>query len=162
MYLFSNSKHFTPGVKILEFKSNRRHQDLAKRKIYTNHSNQNIFGGGNFLGGTNSGGEDFSAYENVSICNGYRISDILTFLGLGIKFSRWVKNSLGWGKIHQVGTSETARYVRSSSWHLQFNLCVVAYLRLCYTWPWKDEQKYRLIFLLVFCGISSCLERIWQ
>ena len=31
----------------------------------------------------------------------------LTFLGLGIKFSRWGKNSLGGVKIHQVGTSET-------------------------------------------------------
>ena len=39
-------KNFTPGVKILEFKSNRRHQDFPKSKIYTNHSNQNIFGGG--------------------------------------------------------------------------------------------------------------------
>ena len=38
----------------------------------------------------------------------------LTFLGLGIKFSRWGKNSLGGVKIHQVGTSETVRYVRSS------------------------------------------------
>ena len=27
----------------------------------------------------------------------------LTFLGLGIKFSRWGKNSLGGVKIHQVG-----------------------------------------------------------
>ena len=39
----------------------------------------------------------------------------LTFLGLGIKFSRWGKNSLGGVKVHQVGTSETVRYVRSSS-----------------------------------------------
>ena len=53
MYLLSNSKNFTPGVKILEFKSNRRHQDFTKSKIYTNH---NIFGGDNFLRGTNSGG----------------------------------------------------------------------------------------------------------
>ena len=75
IYLLSSSKNFTPGVNILEFKSNRRHQDFAKSKIYTNHWNQNIFGGDNFLGGTNSGG-DFSAYENVSICNGYRVSDI--------------------------------------------------------------------------------------
>ena len=35
----------------------------------------------------------------------------LTFLGLGIKFCRWGKNSLGGVKIHQVGTSETVRYV---------------------------------------------------
>ena len=39
----------------------------------------------------------------------------LTFLGLEIKFSRWGKNSLGGVKIHQVGTSETVRYVRSNS-----------------------------------------------
>ena len=50
IYLLSNSKNFTPGVKILEFKSNRRHQDFAKSKIYTNHSNQNILEGGNFWG----------------------------------------------------------------------------------------------------------------
>ena len=36
----------------------------------------------------------------------------LTFLGLGIKFSRWGKNSLGGVNIHQVGTGETVRYVR--------------------------------------------------
>ena len=45
IYLLSNSKNFTPGVKRLEFKSNRRHQDFPESKIYTNHSNQNIFGG---------------------------------------------------------------------------------------------------------------------
>ena len=39
----------------------------------------------------------------------------LTFLGLGIKLSRWGKNSLGGVKIHQVGRSEAVRYVRSSS-----------------------------------------------
>ena len=44
--------------------------------MYMNHLNQNIFGGRIFLGGTNSGGGNFSAYENVSICNGYRVSDI--------------------------------------------------------------------------------------
>ena len=36
----------------------------------------------------------------------------LTFLGLGIKFSRWGKNPLDGVKIHQVDTSETVRYVR--------------------------------------------------
>ena len=148
----------SPGVKILEFKSNRRHQDFPKSRIYTNHLNQKIFEGGNFWG-VQIRGADFSTYENVSICNGYRV---LIFLGLGIKFSRWGKNSLGGVKIHQVGTSETVRYVRSSFWHLQFNLCVSVYLRLCYTWPWKDERKYWLIFLLVFCRISSCLARIWE
>ena len=37
IYLLSNSKNFTPGVKILEFRSNRGHQDFPKSKIYTNH-----------------------------------------------------------------------------------------------------------------------------
>ena len=51
IYFLSNSTNFTPGVKILEFKSNRRHQDFPKSKIYKNHLNQTIFGGGNFFGG---------------------------------------------------------------------------------------------------------------
>ena len=89
----------------MEFKSNRGHQDFPKSKIYTNHSNQNIYGGGNFLGVQIRGG-NFSAYENVSISNGYRVSDIFR---IGDKFSRWGKNSLGGVKIHQVGTSETVR-----------------------------------------------------
>ena len=107
--LLSNSKNFTPGVKILEFKSNRRHQDFPKSKIYTNHSNQNIFGGGrgNFFGGT--------IFRPTKMLVFVMVIMFLTFLGLGIKFSRWGKNSLGGVKIHQVGTSETVRYVRSSS-----------------------------------------------
>ena len=98
----------------MEFKSNRRHQDFAKSKIYTNHSNQNIFGGGNFLGGTNSGrgGKIFRPTKMLVFA---MVIVFLTFLRLGIKFSRWGKNSLGGVKIHQVGTSETVRYVRSSS-----------------------------------------------
>ena len=37
----------------------------------------------------------------------------LTFLGLGVKFSRWIKLTR-WGKIHQVGTNETdIRYLGS-------------------------------------------------
>ena len=164
IYLLSNSKHFTPGVKVLEFKSNRRHQDFPKNKIYTNHSNQNIFGGVIFfLGGVQirRGGGDKNFWPTKMLVFAMVIL-FLIFLGLGIKVSRWGKNSLGGAKIHQVVTSETVRHVRSSSWHLQFNLCVLVYLRHCYTWPWKDEQKYRLIFLLVFCGIFSCLARIWQ
>ena len=43
---------------------------------------------------------DFSAYQNVSICNDYRVSD--TFR-IGVKFSRCSKNSLGGVKIHLVG-----------------------------------------------------------
>ena len=97
IYLLSNSKNFTPGVKILEFKSNRRHQDFPKSKIYTNHSNKNIFGGGNFLGGTNSeGGKIFRATKMLVFA---MVIAFLTFLGLGIKFSRWGKNSLGGVKI---------------------------------------------------------------
>ena len=97
----------------MESKSNRRHQDFAKSKIYTNHSNQNIFGGGNFLGGTNSeGGIIFRPTKMLVFA---MVIVFLTFLELGIKFSRWGKNSLGGVKIHQVGTSETVRYVTSSS-----------------------------------------------
>ena len=44
---YESWKYLTsPGVKILEFKPNRRRQDFPKSKIYTNHLNQNIFGGG--------------------------------------------------------------------------------------------------------------------
>ena len=98
----------------MEFKSNRRHQDFAKSKIYMNHSNQNIFGGGNFfLGGTNSEGSKI--FRPTKMLVFAMVIVFLTFLGLGIKFSRWGKNSLGGVKIYQVGTSETVRYVRSSS-----------------------------------------------
>ena len=110
----SNSKRSTPGVKILEFKSNRRHQDFAKSKIYANHSNQNIFEGGNFLGGTNSGGGG-KTFQPTKMLVFAMVIMFLTFLGLEIKFSRWGKNLLGGVKIHQVDTSETVRYVRSSS-----------------------------------------------
>ena len=141
-------------------KSNRRQQDFPKCKIYTNHWNQNIIGGGKFLGGKNS--ELGKIVRPTKMLVFAMVIVFLTFLVLGIKFSRWGKNSLCGVKIHQVGTSETVRYVRSSSRHLQFNLCVLVYFRLGYTWPRKDEQKYRLIFLFIFCGISSCLARIWQ
>ena len=50
IYLLSNSKTFTHGVKILEFKSNWRHQDFAKSIIYMNHSNQAFLEGSNFWG----------------------------------------------------------------------------------------------------------------
>ena len=57
-------KNFTPGVKILEFKSNRKSQDFLKRKNYMNHSNWNIFGGGIFLRGVNfRGGSNFSTHQ---------------------------------------------------------------------------------------------------
>ena len=97
----------------MEFKSNRRHQDVPKSKIYTKHSNQNIFGGGNFLGGTNSGGGKI--FRPTKMLVFAMVIVFQTFLGLGIKFSRWGKNSLGGVKIHQVGASEAVRYVRSSS-----------------------------------------------
>ena len=68
--------------------------------------------GGNFLGGTNSeGGKIFRPTKMLVFA---MVIVFLTFLGLGIKFSRWGKNSLGGVKIHQVGTCETVRYVRSS------------------------------------------------
>ena len=41
-----------------------------------NHSNQKIFGGGLIFWGVQIRGGEFSAYENVNICNGYRVSDI--------------------------------------------------------------------------------------
>ena len=113
LYLLSKSKNFTPGVKILEFKSNRRHEDFPKSKISTNHSNQNILGGGNFLGGTNSGGGN--VFRPTKMLVFAMVIMFLTFLGLRIKFSNWGKNSLGGVKIHKVGTSETVRYARSSS-----------------------------------------------
>ena len=95
----------SPGVKILEFKSNRRHQDFPKSEIYTNYSNQNISGGGKFFGGTNS--EGGKIFRPTKILVFAMVIVFLTFLGLGIKFSRWGKNSLGGVKIHQVGTSES-------------------------------------------------------
>ena len=67
---------------------------------------------GNFLGGTNSGAKIFRPTKMLVFA---MVIVFLTFLGLGIKFSRWGKNSLGGAKSHQVGTSETVRYVRSSS-----------------------------------------------
>ena len=39
----------------------------------------------------------------------------MTFLGLGVKFARWGKNSLGGEKIHKVGTTETVKCVWSNS-----------------------------------------------
>ena len=92
IYLLSNSKKFTPGVKLLEFKSNRRHQDFPKSKIYTNHSNQNIFGGGNFLGDTNSeGGKIFRPTKMLVFA---MVIVFLTFLGLGINSPSGVKTPL--------------------------------------------------------------------
>ena len=58
MYLFSNSKNFTPGVKILEFKSNRRHQDFAKVK-FTRITGIKTFLKGVIFGGYKFGGVKF-------------------------------------------------------------------------------------------------------
>ena len=72
------------------------HQDFPKSKIYTNHSNQNIFGGykfGNFLGvQIRRGGKIFRPTKMLVFA---MVIVFLTFLGLGIKFSRWGKNSPG-------------------------------------------------------------------
>ena len=68
--------------------------------------------GGNFLGVQIRGGNIFRPTKMLVFA---MVIVFLTFLGLGIKFSRWGKNSLGGVKNHQVGTSETVRYVRSSS-----------------------------------------------
>ena len=68
--------------------------------------------GGNFWGVQIRGGGIFRPTKMLIFA---MVIVFLTFLGLGIKYSRWGKNSLGGVKIHQVGTSETVRYVRSSS-----------------------------------------------
>ena len=86
----------------MEFKSNRRHQNFAKSKIYTNHSNQNIFGVGNFFGGYKFGG-GVKIFRPKKMLVFAMVIVFLTFLGLGIKFSRWGKNSLGGVKTHWVG-----------------------------------------------------------
>ena len=85
IYIYCQIQKFHPWGKILEFKSNRRRQDFPKSKLYTNHLNRNIFEGGNFWG--YKLGEGVSTYKNVSICNGYRVSDIFRI----------------WDKILQVG-----------------------------------------------------------
>ena len=66
------------------------------------------------MGGTNSGG-GLKIFRPTKMLVFAMVIVFLTFLRLGIKFSRWGKNSLGGGGggIHQVGTSETVRYVRS-------------------------------------------------
>ena len=53
----------------------------------------------------------FFNYENVNICNNYRVSHIFR---MGVKFSRWGKKSLGRVKIYQVATSETVIRVGSN------------------------------------------------
>ena len=82
----------------------------------------------------------------------------LTFIGMGVKVSKWGKNSLVGVKILQVGPNEAVKCVGSNVWHLQFKFCVSVCLRLRFTWPWKDEQKYRLIFLLVFAVFPLVLQ----
>ena len=82
-----------PGVKSLELKFNC---NFPVSKFCTNHSSWNIFGEGKFVccffGGGEvkiQGGGNFSTFENVSICNDYRVSDIIR---MGVKFSYWGKN----------------------------------------------------------------------
>ena len=62
------------------------------------HTKRDIFEGVVFFWG---GGVKFLTNENVNIWNDYRVSDIAR---IGVKFSRWGKNSLGGAKIYQVGT----------------------------------------------------------
>ena len=59
------------------------------------------------MGGTNSGGGGGKIFRPTKMLVFAMVIVFLTFLRLGIKFSRWGKNSLGGVKIHQVGTSET-------------------------------------------------------
>ena len=52
-------------------------------------------------------------------------------LGLGVKFSRWGKKSLGRVKIHWVGTSETADCVGHG---VQLLIPAIQFLRICILW----------------------------
>ena len=56
-------------------------------------------------GGVQIQGVNISTHENLSICNGIVF---LTILASEVKYSRWIKNSLGGVKIHQVRTIETS------------------------------------------------------
>ena len=70
-------------------------------------------GGNLFLGGEVFGGRD-KILRPMKMLVFAMIIAVLTFLGLGVKFSRWGKNSLDEVKIHQVGTSETVTCVESN------------------------------------------------
>ena len=96
----------------MEFKSNRRHQDFQKVKFTGITRIKTFLEGVIFWGVQIRGGKIFRATKMLVLA---MVIVFLTFLGLGIKFSGWGKNSLGGVKIHRVGTSETVRYVRSSS-----------------------------------------------
>ena len=68
-----------------------------------NKSNYHIFRESNFWGYKfgGGGGWNFSTYQNVSICNDFRVSNSIR---IGVKFSMRSKNSSGGVKIHNVGT----------------------------------------------------------
>ena len=77
MYLLSNSKNFTPGVKF--WSSNLTGNIKIFQKVeFTRITRIKTFLEGVIFWGYKfgGGGGNFSAYENVSICNGYRVSDI--------------------------------------------------------------------------------------
>ena len=79
------------------------------------------------MGDTNSeGGKIFRPTKMLVFA---MVIVFLTFLGLGIKFSRWGKNSLGGVKIHQVGTSETVRSIQSLCISILLGLVLVYLLR---------------------------------
>ena len=65
---------------------------------------------GVFFGGIKSGGKSFRPLEMLAFAT---IIVFLTFLGSGIRFSRWGKNSLGGVKIHHVATGEKVKCVGS-------------------------------------------------
>ena len=60
----------------------------------------------------------------------------LIFLGLGVKFSRSGKNSLGGIKIHQVSTQVRQLNALDPTFDIYNSIfCVLVYLGLCYKWP---------------------------
>ena len=68
IYLLSQLKNFTPGVKILGLISKRKNQDFLP-KSENSHESQNIE---TFFREIIFGGRgEISTYENVSICNDY-------------------------------------------------------------------------------------------
>ena len=89
-----------------------------------NNSNYHIFREGNSWGYKFRGKGNFSTYQNVSICNDFRVSDIFR---IGVKFSRRSKNSSGLVKVHHVGTCKRNSkmcWVQLFTFTIQFFLSV--------------------------------------
>ena len=85
LYSFVKLKHFTPGVNVLELKSNRKSKS---ENSHESHELRHFWRGIIFLGGsTSSGGKMFQPLKTIVV--------FLTFSGMGVKFSRWGKNPPG-------------------------------------------------------------------